>query len=128
MTALLDTHAFLWWVDDDPRLSPAARTALSDRANVIFVSAVSGWEIAVKAGLGKLTLSSEPGVFVPRHMARNGFRVLPIKMDHVLAVFGLPMHHKDPFDRLLVAQSIVENVPIISCDPLLAQYPVKIIW
>ncbi|HEU5014064.1 MAG TPA: type II toxin-antitoxin system VapC family toxin [Roseiflexaceae bacterium] len=128
MNILLDTHAFLWWITDDPQLSAGARDVLRDGTNVVFVSAASGWEIAIKAQLGKLPLSEPPEQFVPAQLGLNSFRDLPIQMRHALHVYTLPLHHRDPFDRVLVAQSQLEQLPIVTADPLIAQYDVQVIW
>ncbi len=105
MRALLDTHAFLWWTTDDPRLSSRARRIIADGRNRLFFSAAGGWEIAIKAQLGRLRLPSDPERFIPEEMQRNAIESLPIQMRHALHVHTLPRHHRDPFDRLLVAQS-----------------------
>lgn len=104
MRALLDTHAFLWWIMADPRLSATARRILEDGATQIMFSAASGWEIAIKTRLGKLTIVDDPRRYVSEQIARNGFDVLPITLAHALHVWTLPDHHRDPFDRMLVAQ------------------------
>ncbi len=128
MKLLLDTHAFLWWIIDDPKLSPHAANAIQDSDNDIYVSVASAWEIAIKAGLGKLKLPDTPKRFVPRQIAANNFLVLPINLDHGLAVQDLPLHHRDPFDRLLVTQSQIEKMPIITDDELIKRYGVKVLW
>src|SRR4051794_22204190 len=102
MKLLLDTHAFLWFVAGDTRLSMGARAAIEDAANQSFLSAASAWEIAVKVGIGKLKLLKPYDVFIPGEMARNSFGYLPIELTHTSAVIGLPFHHRDPFDRLLI--------------------------
>ena len=128
MRLLLDTHAFLWWVFDDPRLSSAARDLIADPSAEILFSAVSGWEIAIKARTGRLDLPADvprlrPGAGAPQPVA-----VLPVELRHALRVHALPDHHRDPFDRLLVAQAQVEAVPLLSRDPLLAAYDVVLRW
>jgi len=128
MNALLDTHSFLWWVTDDPRLSTHAHDVIGDGNNRIFFSAASGWEIAIKAQLGKLPLASEPAQFVTNHLAINAFEVMAIELRHTLQTYNLPMKHRDPFDRILVAQSQLERMPIITSDPLIMQYEVDVIW
>jgi PIN domain nuclease of toxin-antitoxin system len=125
---LLDTHAFLWWVTDDPRLSPHAREVIADGGNVLFFSAASGWEIAIKARLGRLRVPEDLGRFLPEQLSRNAIRVLPIHLSHALRVYGLPDHHRDPFVRLLVSQALLENLPVLSADPQLARYAVEVIW
>ena len=128
MRALLDTHAFLWWVMDDPRLPATAREVLEDGANEILFSAASGWEIAIKTRLGKLTLSDDPRRFVTEQIAHNGFDLLPITLAHALHVWTLPDYHRDPFDRILVAQSQVTGLPVLTDDPLIGRYEVDCIW
>jgi PIN domain nuclease of toxin-antitoxin system len=126
--ALLDTHAFLWAITDDRRLSRKAQTVLASGQNEIFLSVAGVWEILTKVQIGKLRLPLPVGPYVKRQMARHNVQVLPLRLEHVLRLEQLPMHHRDPFDRILVAQSIEEKLPIISFDPLLARYPVAIVW
>jgi len=128
MRALLDTHAFLWWIMDDARLSPHARAVIADGHNELFLSAASGWEIAIKARLGKIQLPSDPASFVPKQLRINSIEPLAVQMTHALRVHSLPGHHRDPFDRILVAQAQVEQVLIITADPHIAQYDVEIVW
>lgn len=128
MKALLDTHAFLWWIADDARLSPRVIELITDGANRLFLSAASGWEMAIKAKLGKLELPAPVAAFVDEQLRTNGIESLPIQMRHALHVFELPPHHRDPFDRLLIAQAQLERMPILSSDPQLALYPVEVIW
>lgn len=128
MRALLDTHTFLWWITDDPRLSPRVRKIIGDGENELFLSAASGWEMAIKAKLGRLKLPDNLERFIPEQLALNAIRSLPIQMSHALHVYTLPDYHRDPFDRLLVAQSRLEGLPILTADPQIAQYPVKTIW
>ncbi len=111
MKALLDTQVFLWWISDDPRLSSRASAIIKDGNNKLFLSAASGWEIAIKVRLGRLTLPEPLETFVPEQMALNAIEGLPIQMSHALHVYTLPDHHRDPFDRLLVAQAQLENLP-----------------
>ena len=128
MRLLLDTHAFLWWVLDDPRLSTTGRELIADPATEVLFSAVSGWEIAIKARTGRLDLPKDVPGFVLDQLRRNRLTVLPIELRHALRVHGLPDHHRDPFDRLLVAQAEVEAVPLLSRDPLLAAYGIELRW
>jgi PIN domain nuclease of toxin-antitoxin system len=125
---LLDTRSFLWWIADSPKLSHDAREAIADARNEPIFSAVSGWEIAIKAGLGKLELSDPPGEFVTEQLSRTGLEVLPIHLRHALGVYGLPDHHQDPFDRLLVAQALAEDLTIVTADPFIVRYPVETVW
>jgi PIN domain nuclease of toxin-antitoxin system len=126
--ALLDTHAFLWWIAGDGRLSERASQAIADGGNENFESAASIWEIAIKARLGRLSVPDDPGQFIGGQMVENAFRGLPIVAEHALRVWGLPDHHQDPFDRLLVAQAQAEGLALISCDRQLAQYGVEVVW
>jgi PIN domain nuclease of toxin-antitoxin system len=128
MTLLLDTHAFLWFCQDDPLLSAAAKTLIEDPANRKLVSLASCWEIAIKAGLGKLTLGEPSGTYIPAALSRTGFDLLPISLAHATAVESLPMHHRDPFGRLLVAQAMIEAIPIVSVDGALDPYGVRRLW
>ena len=128
MRALLDTHAFLWFINDDPRLSERALEAISDGANELLFSAASGWEIAIKAGLGKLEVPEDLTTYLRDQLSRNAITILPVYLDHALQVHDLPSLHRDPFDRLLVSQAIQEGVPVISADPQIALYPVGVIW
>jgi len=128
MRALLDTHTFLWWNMDDPHLSVNARQILADGSNEIYLSAASAWEIAIKAARGRLTLPEPPVSYVPSRMALHHFLSLPIQVSHALQVFKLPDLHQDPFDRLLVAQAQLEELPILTADETITRYEVEIIW
>ena len=122
MKVLLDTHTFLWWVTDDSRLSLTAREVISSTQNQRLLSAAAGWEIAIKAKLGKITIQGNLKDFIHSQMETNEIQTLPVQMDHALHVYHLPNLHRDPFDRLLVAQSQLENLPIITSDPYIAKY------
>jgi PIN domain nuclease of toxin-antitoxin system len=128
MNLLLDTHAFLWFVWKDPRLSNFARTLILDPKNVLLFSAASYWEIAVKVSIGKLTLAEPFAIFMPREIVNNRLVILPIGLAHASAAAALPLHHRDPFDRMLIAQSIVEQSPLVSADRLLDLYSVRRLW
>ena len=128
MRVLLDTHAFLWWVGDSPKLSEDAREIIANEQNEPVFSVVSAWEIAIKADVGKLKLPDSPEKFVNEQLSRNTLDVLPIYIRHALGVHSLPDHHRDPFDRLLVAQAASENLAILTADPLVMRYPVQTIW
>ena len=128
MRVLLDTHVFLWWITDDPRLSSRARRVIADGRNELLFSAASGWEIAIKAQLGRISLPEDPERFIPEQLARNGIESLPISLSHALHVYTLPLLHRDPFDRLLVAQAQLEDLPIVTADPHIPQYAVHILW
>jgi PIN domain nuclease of toxin-antitoxin system len=124
---LLDSHAFLWWVRGDPGLTRRARAAIADTGNDCFVSHASVWEMAIKASVGKLKLPATVERFVVEHCDANGFGLLPITLAHVAAVEALPFHHRDPFDRLLVAQARHEGMALVSRDQSLAAYGVAIL-
>ncbi|MDY6898080.1 MAG: type II toxin-antitoxin system VapC family toxin [Cyanobacteriota bacterium] len=128
MKALLDTHAFIWWVTDDSRLSSTARGIIADEGNVVFLSAASAWEIVIKVRLGKLNLPEPPETYIPSRLTMNRFESLPIQMVHALQVVNLPDFHRDPFDRIIIAQSQVEKMPIVTVDTKITQYPVNVIW
>jgi len=126
--ALLDTHTFLWWLLDVPNLSVECRQILDDGANEILLSVVSGYELAYKAHVGRLTLPEAPDAYVRSRLAANGFGALSIELSHALRAASLPVIHRDPFDRLLVAQAQLEGLPIMTADPAIAQYDVDVIW
>ncbi len=128
MRLLLDTHAFLWFILADPQLSTRAKSAIEDPANDVEVSPASYWEIAIKIRLGKYILSQPYQSFMESQIAGNDFRILHIEPRHTALLTTLPMHHKDPFDRLLVAQTLTEAVPIVSGDVSLDPYGVVRIW
>lgn len=128
MKALLDTHTFLWWITDDPRLSSRSREIIADGNNELFLSASSGWEIAIKARLGKLEIPGNVDSFILEQMSRNAIGSLPVLMRHALHVYELPDHHRDPFDRMLVSQAQLESLSILTSDPQIARYRVKITW
>lgn len=128
MNFLLDTHAFLWFIAGSDDLSAAARELIEDPANQPFLSAASLWEMAIKLSLGKLHLALSFEKLVPEQMMLNGIQFLPIEMSHVMPVATLTFHHRDPFDRLLIAQALVEQMPIVSGDPAFDPYPVQTLW
>jgi PIN domain nuclease of toxin-antitoxin system len=125
---LLDTHAFIWWNAADSRLSRKALTLLADPGNTLLLSVVSAWELVVKTQAGKLHLPEPPSVYVPTRLAHYAIQALPLSLAHVLAAESLPLHHRDPFDRLLIAQAASERVPILTIDPEIHKYPVKVLW
>ncbi|MFW6114163.1 MAG: type II toxin-antitoxin system VapC family toxin [bacterium] len=128
MKLLLDTHAFLWMSLDDPRLSDTARDVIAELENELLLSPSSFWEIGIKISIGKYEMQEPLDVFVDREVERNGLVILPITPQHATQVARLPFHHRDPFDRLLIAQAIVENVPIISADRQLDAYGIERVW
>ncbi|OGA38486.1 MAG: twitching motility protein PilT [Betaproteobacteria bacterium RIFCSPLOWO2_12_FULL_68_19] len=128
MRVLVDTHVFLWWVEGDRVLPAKARAALANQGNDCLISLVSAWELAIKSGLGKLKLALPVGRYVVDHVAANGFRMLDIRMAHVGRVETLAPHHGDPFDRLLIAQALEEELAVVTADPIFRKYGVKRIW
>jgi PIN domain nuclease of toxin-antitoxin system len=128
MKILLDTHAFLWAITEDAQLSVRAREIFTARTSELFLSVASIWEILIKVQLKKLPLSKPVVPFLREQLANNNIHVLPIVLDHVARLEDLPVHHRDPFDRILVAQSMEEGWPLLSADPLLARYPAELIW
>ncbi len=124
MIVLLDTHALIWSLEDSPRLSTTARTVIEDAGNVVLASATSAWEIAIKKALGRLSAPGDLEVAVEA----AGFTKRTITFADAHRSSTLPAHHKDPFDRMLVAQALVDGIPIVSCDPLVALYSAQIIW
>ena len=128
MKALLDTYTFLWWNLDDPQLSDKVRDFIGDGRNEIYLSAASAWEIAIKAAKGRLTLPEDPDQYVANRMRQHHFSALPVEISHALHVYNLPQLHVDPFDRLLIAQSQMEDMPLLTADSVISSYPVKVIW
>jgi PIN domain nuclease of toxin-antitoxin system len=125
---LLDTGVWLWSLWEPERISRKARAVLADLSQEVFLSAATSWEVAIKSGSGKLKLPEAPGTYVPRRMADQGIRPLPVSHQHALAVFGLPDHHQDPFDRLLVAQANLEDMILVTADRMIEKYPVRVLW
>ena len=127
MKVLLDTHVWLSFVAAPDRLGPEALALLTDGRNELLLSAASSWEIAIKVRLGRLGLPEPPDRFVPSRMARDGIQGLAVSHAHALEVSNLPLHHRDPFDRILVAQSRMEQVPLMTADRLLSAYEVQLL-
>ena len=128
MKFLLDTHIFLWWITDAQLLSQTARDIVSDGNSELYWSAASSWEVAIKYKLGRLPLPEVPESFIPTELAKNRIDSLPIVNDHAFRAGQLPIHHRDPFDRMLVAQAQAENMKIISNDRQISLYDVNIAW
>jgi PIN domain nuclease of toxin-antitoxin system len=128
MRYLLDTHSLIWWWNDDPRLSLAARDVIAEVDNEIWVSAASAWEIATKARIGKLADMPDAVKRYPMLVLQNGFLRLPISEDHALKAGQYPQAHRDPFDRLLAAQAAIERMPLITCDDDLGQFDCEVFW
>jgi PIN domain nuclease of toxin-antitoxin system len=125
---LLDTHAFLWFLLDDPKLRITTRNLIADPNNEINVSPATYWEIAIKITLRKYALPEPFEVFMARQIVINDFRILPIELKHVAPLTTMPFHHRDPFDRLLIAQAIAEQMPIVSGDSAFDAYPITRLW
>jgi PIN domain nuclease of toxin-antitoxin system len=127
MKVLLDTHAFLWFVNDDPQLSLAAKTLMESEVDLLL-SVASLWEISIKVGIGKLDLPKLFDVFIPEQLELNEIELLPIELRHLTPLTSLPLHHRDPFDRLLISQSLVEEWTILSADKIFDRYAVNRSW
>lgn len=125
---LLDTHALLWWLVDDPRLSQRARDVIRAADTAVLVSSASGWEIGTKHRLGRLPEATEIVHNLPPLLRRSRMEVLPIAPEHALAAGLLPGSHRDPFDRMLIAQARLEQLPIVTNDPVFARYEVEVVW
>jgi PIN domain nuclease of toxin-antitoxin system len=128
MRALLDTHTFLWWIGNDAQLSERVRNVIAGSEAQILFSSINGWELAIKKLLGRFTPLTDIDTFVNSQVLANGFEILPFTLGHALRVAALPDHHKNPFDRALVAQAQVESIPILSADRMITRYPVEVIW
>jgi len=127
MNLLLDTNALLWWLEDSPRLGRAARDAIAEPENQVYVSAASAWEIAIKVALDRLQAPPNVAQWLPETLQTNQFTALPISMAHAAGVETLPAYHADPFDRVLISQSLIENLTIVTGDEAFAQYGVRVI-
>lgn len=128
MKLLLDTHAFIWWDSAPNKLSETALALIQDNENTVSLSVVSAWEIQIKSQLGKLSLASPLKDIISAQQSANDFEILPVELKHTFALDSLPMHHKDPFDRLLIAQAIAENATLVSRDSVFSQYSVSVVW
>jgi PIN domain nuclease of toxin-antitoxin system len=127
MNYLLDTHSFLWWDSAPQKLSANSRTICDDPRNRLFLSDVSIWEILIKVALGKMKLRLPLKGIVEEQQQFNGLQILPVKLEHLFALSDLPNHHRDPFDRLLIAQAQIEQFPILSVDTVFSLYPIQVI-
>jgi PIN domain nuclease of toxin-antitoxin system len=128
MRILLDSHALLWFVEDDPQMPESIKQIIENDENEKYLSIATIWELSIKYGLGKLQLSQPVKTYIPLAMKRNGLILLRISARHALRVSELPHHHKDPFDRLLVAQSLLESMPLVSADAILDAYGISRLW
>ncbi|HEY1263576.1 MAG TPA: type II toxin-antitoxin system VapC family toxin [Terriglobales bacterium] len=127
MRAILDTHAFLWGIAGDNRMSQNARKLFVGPSN-LYLSNASIWEILIKVQTGKLHVPRPAGPWILSKLAENRIEALPVALAHLLAFEQLPLHHRDPFDRILIAQSMEEKIPLMTDDPLFGRYPVELIW
>ena len=128
MRVLVDTHTFLWALLENHRLSATAKQILTSKEHELYFSLVSLWEIAVKMKIGKLNTVGSSVTYIRDEMAEYGMELLPIRYEHILQLERLPLHHSEPFDRLLIAQAIAESLPILTHDEKFPLYPVKLIW
>ncbi len=128
MKYLLDTMVWLWSVGDVENIGEAGRAILADQDDGIYLSTASTWEIVIKTQTGKSTLPEPPPRYIPKRLAEQNIQALPINQMHALKVFELPLHHRDPFDRLIIAQALVEEMVVLTSDRDFAKYPVQVIW
>jgi PIN domain nuclease of toxin-antitoxin system len=128
MKCLLDTHAFIWLITEDSKLSDTARDCILDSRTSLYLSTASIWEIIIKCNIGKLKLPGNPQEFISKQLLINLIEELAITFDHAFHLLQLPDHHKDPFDRMLVAQALSEKLTIMTIDPIIARYSVRTIW
>lgn len=126
MKQLLDTHTFIWFVMGDATITPVVRSRIENNENLLSI--VSVWEIAIKSNLGKLNLKLPFDLFMDRHVRQNAIQLLEVKLEHLSVVATLPLHHRDPFDRLLIAQVMVEQIPILGVDSAFDAYPIRRLW
>jgi len=128
MKLLLDTHTFLWFHTNDPLLSATALALIADPTNEVFISPASYWEIAIKVSIGKYPLTVSFEQFFAQGIELNNFTILPVEIRHAAVLSTLPMHHKDPFDRMIVSQALAEQIPVVSVDPALDPYGITRLW
>ncbi|MCD4716015.1 MAG: type II toxin-antitoxin system VapC family toxin [Desulfobacterales bacterium] len=128
MNLLLDTHAFLWWITDAPKLSKTARELMGNGQNILYWSAASSWEVSIKYALGRLPLPEIPEIFLPSELSQNRIESLPVIDAHAFRAGHLPRYHRDPFDRMLIAQAQVESLALLSNDQKLGFYDVDVRW
>jgi len=126
MRQLLDTHTLIWFVMGDSRISVSVRSQIENNDNLLSVASV--WEMAIKHSIGKLNFGMAFAEFIEQQIIINGIELLPITIDHIAVVSTLPLHHRDPFDRLLIAQAITENIPMLSADKIFDAYPIRRLW
>ena len=128
MNILLCTHSFVWWYDERHKLSPRAFAEISNRTNRVFLSVASLWELQIKIQINKFRFTDPLEIVVNEQIKTNGFQLLPVNFAHVLELGKLPFHHKDPFDRLLIAQANAEKTILVSSDSKFSAYPVNVLW
>ena len=128
VTVLVDTHALLWWLFDDKRLSKKARATIADADTTVLVSPASAWEITTKARLGKLEEAGDVPHRVPHYVRKAGFTVLPITLEHAAAAGAIDAAHRDPFDRMIAAQAVAEGIAVITIDPAFAHLGATVVW
>jgi len=128
MKVLMDTHTFLWWNSDDPLLSVSAKEVIADGQNEVYLSAASVWEIVIKSAKGRLILPELPAIYISRRMSLYRFRSLPVQISHAAHIYELPPYHNDPFDRMLIAQSRLESMPLMTRDEDILRYDLETIW
>lgn len=128
MRALIDTSTFLWTISDNKKLSSNARRFIANLENEIFISVASLWEIAIKTSIGKLELLLPFNRLIPEQLEQNSITVLPIEVQHLSKIIDLPFHHRDPFDRLIIAQGLSEQLPVITPDAAFGRYSIQLIW
>lgn len=125
---LLDTHSFLWFVTEDRKLSAVAQRVIAEGGNEPILSAACVWEIGIKVSIGRLPIPEPLDSFIPEQLRINRISLLPIELRHIFEMTRLPLHHRDPFDRLLIAQALVEGLPVVSADPAFDNYPIQRLW
>ena len=125
---ILDSHALYWFAEDDAKMPPRVKDIIENEQTEVWVSVVSIWELAIKAANGKLELATQPDIYFADVLKKNGFSLLNVTYKHVILAAKLPLHHKDPFDRLIIAQSLVEQMPVISVDEIFDSYGITRIW
>jgi PIN domain nuclease of toxin-antitoxin system len=128
MKLLLDSHAFIWWSSEPEKLSSRARACCKDSSNILILSVASVWEMQIKLQLGKLLLVAPLRTLIENQQRNNDLQILRIEIEHALALNTLPLHHKDPFDRMLIAQANAEELFVVSKDEVFKTYPVKLLW
>lgn len=128
MRLLLDTHTFIWFVTDSPRISITAKTLIEDEYNEKLLSIASIWEMAIKHSIGKLTFELPFMSFITSQMQQNSMELVNIQIEHLNVVANLPLHHRDPFDRLIIAQAMVEQMPVVGSDKAFDSYSVQRLW